>query len=263
MELIVITGAGGMGIACARRLGVGRRVLLADFDTARLASVAEALTGDGFDVTTQQVDVADAASVTALAARAAALGSLRTLVHTAGLSPTMADAARLYAVDLVGTALLMDAFLPLAGPGTVAVMVASMAGYGANLPPEIVRQLALAPTADLLAAVAGLPTDAASAYCVAKRGNQVRVEAAAALWGRQGGRIVSISPGIIATPMGRQEHQEQPRMAQLLAMSPVQRWGTAEDIAAAADWLASPAASFVSGIDLRVDGGVMAALRHR
>jgi NAD(P)-dependent dehydrogenase (short-subunit alcohol dehydrogenase family) len=262
MDLVVITGIGGMGISCARRLGVGRRLLLADYDAERLQRAAGTLRDEGFAIHTQTVDVASAESVGILSAKAAELGSLRILVHTAGLSPTMADAVRIYAVDLLGTALMIDAFLPLAGPGTVAVMIASMAGYSAALSAETEGRLARAPCAELLDAVRGLAPSSADAYCVAKRGNQVRVEAAAAAWGARGARIVSISPGIISTPMGLQELSEQPMMSRLLAMSPVSRWGTAEDIASAADWLASSAASFVTGIDLRVDGGVTAAMRQ-
>lgn len=263
MEVVVVTGIGGMGLACARRLGSGRRLVLADHDAARLAAVATTLSSEGFDVLAQPVDVGDRDAVTLLAKVAAEAGDLRTLVHTAGLSPTMADARRIYTVDLLGTALVLDTFLPLAKPGTVAIVIASMAGSMAALDTELESKLALAPTADLLGLVAHLGADdPLRAYAVAKRGNQLRVEGAAPAWGARGARVASISPGIISTPMGRQERQSQPLMEHLLKISPVQRLGTAEDIAAAVEWLGSPAAGFVSGIDLRVDGGVIAALRQ-
>jgi NAD(P)-dependent dehydrogenase (short-subunit alcohol dehydrogenase family) len=259
-DTIVITGAGGMGLACARRLGSGRRLLLADFNTELLKSVADELSGQGFNVATHQLDVADPEAVRALAA--AVQGRCRAIVHTAGVSPTMAKPDRIYAVDLVGTALVLDAFLPIATTGTVAVMIASMAGEFGGLKPELERQLAVAPTSELLGLVAALPEsqDSGSAYCVAKRGNQLRVQAAAPAWGKRGARVVSISPGLISTPMGKLE-MNQPIVSGLLSITPMGRAGTADDIAAAAAWLISEEASFITGVDLRVDGGVMASQR--
>lgn len=261
MDLVVITGFGGMGMACARRLGNGKRLLVADYAKDRLEESASRLRDDGYDIHTQAVDIAEPDSVRALAERAASLGSLRTLVHTAGLSPTMADSARIYAVDLLGTILVMDTFLPLAAEGAVGIMVASMAGHTAKVPEDLERRLARDSREALEAAIPGFPTDPGAAYMLSKRGNLLRVEAQASAWGKRGARLVSISPGLISTSMGRAEAEQHPSMGRMRAMSPVARWGTAEDIASAAEWLASPAASFVSGIDLRVDGGVIAAVR--
>jgi NAD(P)-dependent dehydrogenase (short-subunit alcohol dehydrogenase family) len=260
LDTVVITGVGGMGLACARRLGSGRRLLLADFNPGQLKSVADELSNNGFDVATRQLDVADPEGVRALAA--AVEGRCRAIVHTAGVSPTMAKPDRIYAVDLLGTALVLDAFLPISTAGTVAVMIASMAGEFGGLTPELERQLALAPTSQLLGLVADLPQsqDAGSAYCVAKRANQLRVQAAALAWGKRGARVVSISPGVISTPMGRLE-MNQPMVTGLLKITPAGRAGTADDIAAAAAWLISEEASFISGVDLRVDGGVVSSQR--
>lgn len=259
-DTVVITGVGGMGLACARRLGSGRQLLLADFNTELLNSVADELSSQGFNVATRQLDVADPEAVQALAA--AVQGRCRAIVHTAGLSPMMAKPDRLYAVDLVGTALLLDAFLPIATTGTVAVMIASMAGDFAGLTPELERQLALAPTSELLGLVANLPEsqESGSAYRLAKRANQLRVQAAALAWGQRGARVVSISPGIISTPMGRLE-MNQPMVSGLLSITPAGRAGTAEDVAAAAVWLISEEANFITGVDLRVDGGVVSSQR--
>jgi NAD(P)-dependent dehydrogenase (short-subunit alcohol dehydrogenase family) len=259
-DTVVITGVGGMGLACARRLGSGRRLLLADFNTELLEAAAEELSGQGFNLATRRLDVADPEAVLALAA--AVEGRCRAIVHTAGVSPTMARSDRIYAVDLLGTAHVLDAFLPIATTGTVAVMIASMAAEIAGLTPEQEQQLATAPTPELLSLVAELPQskDAGAAYCVAKRGNQLRVQAAAPVWGKRGARVVSISPGIISTPMGLLE-MNQPMVAELLKITPAGRSGTAEDIAAAAAWLISDEASFVTGMDLRVDGGAISAQR--
>ncbi|MFN8036295.1 MAG: SDR family oxidoreductase [Acidimicrobiia bacterium] len=264
-EVIVVTGAGGMGVACARRLGPGRTVLLADNREPVLRAVADDLVTAGYHVHTGIVDVARQESVRELVHRAAALGPLRTLVHTAGLSPTMADPDRILAVDLLGTAHVLAEFEAVAAPGSVAVVIASMAALGAVVGPDTEQLLATAPVAELpvTAAQAGTPTPG-DAYCFAKRANQLRVQAAAAPWGRKGARVVSISPGIIATGMGMQELESDesgPMMREMIASSPVPRLGTAEDVAAAVEWLSGPSASFVTGVDLMLDGGVVAAGR--
>jgi len=259
-DTVVITGVGGMGIACARRMGSGRQLLLGDFDTERLAAVATQLSNEGFSVATQPLDVADPDSVRALAA--AVKGRCRAVVHTAGLSPLMAEPERIYAVDLLGTALVLDAFLPIATAGTVAVVIASMAATGVQLQPALERQLALARASELMGLIADLPESKSStfAYCLAKRGNQLRVEAASLAWGKCGARVVSISPGIISTPMGQLESRH-PMVTQLINISPAARAGTAEEIAAAVAWLSSDEAAFITGIDLRVDGGSVASQR--
>ena len=263
VDVAVVTGVGGMGVACARRVGAGRHLVLADFDSAKLDAVAETFVADGFTVTPHRVDVSDRASVDGFAAAVAAIGTLRTLVHTAGLSPTQASADRVLEVDMLGTDHVLAAFLDLVTEGTVAVCIASMAGYMANLTPAQEHALTAVDTAGLMAALDGVPLgDFGATYGVAKRVNQLRVEKAAVAWGARGGRVNSISPGIISTPMGRQELEEGAgeQMQGMLDLSPVPRIGTAEDIAAAVQWLASADASFVSGCDLRVDGGVTAAI---
>jgi NAD(P)-dependent dehydrogenase (short-subunit alcohol dehydrogenase family) len=262
-DVVVVTGIGGMGVACARRIGLGRQLVIADFDGDKLEREAAAFAQDGFAVTPHQVDVSDRASVDALAEAVAELGSLRTLVHTAGLSPAQATAERVLMVDMLGTDHVLDGFLPHVTDGTVAVCIASMAGYMANLSPEQEGAIGNAATDELLGILG--PVDDlgfGGTYSVAKRVNQLRVERFAASWGQRGGRVVSISPGIISTPMTHQElaGESGEQMRGMLGMSPIDRIGTAEDIASAADWLASPSASFVTGCDLRVDGGVTAAL---
>ena len=260
---MVVTGIGGMGIACARRLGVGRALVVADVDEAKLAAEAAALSQDGFAVTPVPVDVSDRAAVGRLADAAARHGPLRTVVHTAGLSPAQATPERLMNVDVLGTEYVLDAFLDLATQGSVAVCIASMAGYLASMAPEVERELASADVDDvreLLDRTGDLGHG--DAYAFAKRVNQLRVEYYATAWGARGGRVVSISPGIIATPMGRQEIAGAPEaLGATLALSPVPRIGIPEDIANAVAWLASAEASFISGCDLRVDGGVVAAVR--
>jgi NAD(P)-dependent dehydrogenase (short-subunit alcohol dehydrogenase family) len=260
--VVVVTGAGGIGLACARRLGAGRPLVLADADPVRLESVLPTLRDEGYDVSGHQTDVSDAGSVQGLAQVVADRGRLGTVVHTAGLSPTMASGPRILAVNLRGTALLIDAFEPLVRAGTVGVFIASMAGYLWPPDPDGDRSVAIAGAADIVEAT-GLPADVdpETAYGVSKRGVMTRVVAAAPAWGVKGARIVSVSPGMIATGMGHQESAAQPAMAEMLRASPVPRLGAPAEIAEAVAWLAGPGASFVTGTDLLVDGGVVAAMR--
>jgi NAD(P)-dependent dehydrogenase (short-subunit alcohol dehydrogenase family) len=259
MSVVVITGAGGIGLACARRLGAGRQLVLAEADPARLDVVVLTLEDEGYDVRGHQTDVSDAASVEDLAKLVADLGPIATIVHTAGLSPTMASGQRILAVNLRGTALMIDAFGQLAVEGTVGVFIASMAGHLWPMETDREASVATAEVADLISAT-GLAEDVdpATAYGVSKRGVILRVAAAARTWGLQGARIVSVSPGMIATGMGHQESAAQPIMAEMLQHSPVPRFGTPSEVADAVAWLAGPDAAFVTGTDLLIDGGVVA-----
>ena len=267
-DVVAITGTGGIGISVARRLGGGRTLVLADADPARLDSVADQLRQEGHDVLVVATDIADPGAVAAFAAQTAEVGPLRALVHTAGISPAQADPATILRVNVIGTALLLDSFLPQVVPGTVGVCVASMAAHTAPpLPADVERQLAMTPTADLASLAVLDPTavNRASAYAIGKRANQLRVAAASVAWGENGGRVVSVSPGIIATPMGAAELAGPggAQMRQMVALSAARRIGTPEDIAAAVEFVTSAAASFISGSDLLVDGGAVAGLLFR
>ncbi|MFF2732178.1 SDR family oxidoreductase [Streptomyces sp. NPDC058008] len=263
----VVIGVGGMGQAIARRVGTGTRLVLADFDRRTLDTVAGELSGEGYEVTPQQVDVSSGESVAALARLAASLGEVRYVVHTAGLSPVQAPVAAILAVDLLGVALVLEEFGQVVASGGAGVVIASMAGHG--YPPfasEQERELANTPAGSLLALPVADPANfpvAGAAYAFAKRANLVRVQAASVTWGARGARINTVSPGVIATPMGREEldGEHGARMRAMIDGSNARREGAPADIAAAVEFLLSPAASFVSGSDLLVDGGVTAALR--
>ncbi|MFZ2174331.1 MAG: SDR family oxidoreductase [Rhodococcus sp. (in: high G+C Gram-positive bacteria)] len=266
-DVVVVIGVGGMGQAIARRVGSGRRVLLADFDEATLDSAADLLRGEGHDVISRAVDVSDRDSVVSLADTAAELGRVTHVAHTAGLSPEQAPTEAILRVDLLGVALVLDEFARIIAPGGAGVVIASMAGHmSGGLPAEQERALAATPAPELL----GLPFLApdtvgvpAMAYVLAKRANALRVQAAAGAWGQRGARINSISPGVISTPMGQQElaGESGQTMQAMVDMSPAKRLGTPDDIAAAAAFLLDPQAGFITGTDLLVDGGVVATIR--
>jgi NAD(P)-dependent dehydrogenase (short-subunit alcohol dehydrogenase family) len=269
----VITGAaGGMGRACVRAFQGSGPLLLVDIDEARTAEVADAANAEGGSARALVVDVSRPADIEMLAKEVAADGGLRRLIHTAGVSPTMADAATVLDVDLVGTARLTAALLPLAVPGSVVVCVASIGGQMGPLPAEVEEALSdpLAPDFQArMEAASSTPLEPGGAYAMAKRGVIKLCEREASAWGARGGRIVSISPGIMDTPMGRLEAEENEAMAFMLGLTPVSRPpdggfptlpGRVDDIANAAAFLCSPAASFISGTDLRIDGGLVAAL---
>lgn len=265
-DVVVVIGAGGMGQAIAHRIGSGRAVLLADFDEATLDTAAELLRGEGHDVTSRVVDVGDHDSVRALAEVAAGLGRVTRVAHTAGLSPAQAPTAAILRVDLLGVAIVLDEFARVVAPGGAAVVIASMAGHMAALPADQEQALATTPAGQLLALPFLAPEAVAHpglAYMLAKRGNVLRVQAAAGAWGERGARVNSISPGVIATPMGQQELRGESgeQIRGLVAMSATKRLGTPDDIATAAAFLLDPQAGFITGTDLLVDGGAVAAVR--
>ncbi len=266
--VLVVIGVGGMGEVIARRLGAGRKMLLADFNAQLLEAAATKLRGEGYAITTAAVDVSVRESVAALAATAAGLGPVTDVVHTAGLSPVQASVEAILAVDLLGVAHMLDEFGAVIAPGGAGVVIASMAGTMAagQLPPEAEGALALTPADQLLSlpflSSAAVPNPGA-AYGLAKRAAQLRVQAASLAWGNRGARVNSISPGVISTPMGQAElsGESGEMMRAMIAVSGTGRIGTPSDIAEAAAFLLGPSASFVTGTDLLADGGVVAALR--
>ena len=222
---------------------------------------------EGYEVTSVVVDVSKRESVTALAEKAASLGEVRYLVHTAGINATQGPVTAILAVNLLGVALVTEEFGKVIAPDGAGIVISSMAGSA--LPPFTAEQaLALANTPadkllDLPFAAPGNFPDSARAYAFSKRANQLRVQAANVAWGAREARINSISSGTIATSAGRAE-LDGPHSSYIKAMidaSNAKRPGTAADIATAIEFLLSPSAWFISGTDLLVDGGALAALQ--
>ncbi|KWF32959.1 short-chain dehydrogenase [Burkholderia diffusa] len=266
-EVVVIVGAGGIGVAIARRQGFGRTVLLADFNEQTLNAAAQGMRDAGYRVETHLVDVASRESVRALAAAAAALGSVVQVVNTAGLSPNMASVEGVLKVDLYGAAVVFDEFEKVIAPGGAGLIISSMAGHMMPaLPPEQDQALIHTPTEDLLK-LPFLQADAIPnsvvAYMIAKRANHLRVQASAITWGERGARVNSISPGIIVTPLAQHELNSPigDMYRAMVDASPAKRMSPPDEIAAAASFLLGPDAGFVTGSDLLIDGGVIAAMR--
>ena len=268
LPVALVIGGGGMGMSTARRLGQSHRVVLASQSAAKNAVREAALREDGIDAVTVQFDVTDPDSVAELAGFAAKTGPLRTLAHVAGLSPSMGDWQQIFSVNLIGTALTERAFLELAFPGTAAVFVSSSAGHLAEpLPREVVAVLddPLTPGFfDRLNEV--IPADGQTplqAYRLSKWALNRMCRRRAAAWGAKGARIVSMSPGPIATPMGARELAGPSREVKLKLMEklPIAREGTMMETADAIEFLASDRASYITGTDLLVDGGKVAATR--
>ncbi|MGD0880151.1 MAG: SDR family oxidoreductase [Acidimicrobiales bacterium] len=264
----VVTGAArGIGAACAvRMLGAVDVLVLVDLDPEATAGAASRLTGSATVCEPVAADISDPAAVARIAEVVGRHGRLHRMAHAAGISPTMASWDRMLAVDLVGTALLVDAVRPLAVEGTAVVCIASMAAQliASQADPAIDRIIddPLGPSLldDYRAARGTGAEDPGMAYSWAKRGVRRLVEREAAAFGRVGARICSVSPGTIDTPMGVQEFERQPGMRQLESIAPLGRSGHADEIAAVVDFLLSDQASFVTGTDVLVDGGVCAAI---
>jgi len=267
----IATGAGrGMGLACARRLvGLVDRLLLVDLDEAAVATAAKDLadSGRGTAVEPFVLDITDRDGLARLAAHVAELGTLRAVAHAAGISPTMADWRRILTVDLVGTAMLAEALRPLATAGTAMVCFASMAPLLGNMQPDpAVAAILDAPLDERFLdrihdALGSAIENTGAAYSWAKHGVHRFVQREAVRLGPAGARICSVSPGIIDTPQGQQEAASHPSMEKLVHVTPLRRAGQSDEVAAVVGFLLSTEASFLTGTDILIDGGVCAAVR--
>jgi len=263
-NVIVVIGAGSIGQAIARRVSAGKHVLLADLRQENADAAAGVLKNAGFAVSTSTVDVSTRASVHALVQTAVALGDVTGIIHAAGVSPTQASPATILAVDLYGTALVLEEFGKIIAQGGAGVVIASQSGHRLGaLTAEQNKLLATTPTDHLLALPMLQPElvkDSLHAYQLSKRGNSLRVMAEAVKWGKRGARLNTISPGIIITPLANDELSG-PRGAgyrRMIELCPVGRAGTPDEVGTVGALLMGPDGAFITGSDFLMDGGVTA-----
>jgi len=264
-NVIVVIGAGQIGQAIARRVGVGKHVLLADMRPETAEAAAEIFTNAGYEVSVATVDVSSRETVHALVERATSIGDVTGVIHAAGVSPTQASPTTILKVDLYGTALVLEEFGNAIARGGAGVVIASQSGH--RLPPLTVEEnkaLATTPVEELL----GLPflrpeivKDSLHAYQLSKRGNSLSVTAEAVRWGKRGARINTISPGIIMTPLANDELRG-PRgegYRRMIQISAAGRAGTPDEVATVGALLMGADGGFITGSDFLIDGGVTAA----
>jgi NAD(P)-dependent dehydrogenase (short-subunit alcohol dehydrogenase family) len=267
-NVIVVIGPGSIGQAIARRVSAGKRVVLADLRPENAAAAAKVLGDAGFEVVTATIEVSSRESVRALVQTATRLGDVTGVIHAAGVSPTQATPATILAVDLYGTALVLEEFGNVIASGGAGVVIASQSGHRLGaLTAEQDRALATTPADELLALPLLQPDqvkDSLHAYQLAKRGNSLRVMAEAVRWGKRGARVNTISPGIIFTPLARDELTG-PRGAgyrRMIELCPVGRGGTPDEVGTVGALLMGPDGAFITGSDFLMDGGVTAAYRY-
>jgi NAD(P)-dependent dehydrogenase (short-subunit alcohol dehydrogenase family) len=264
-DVIVVIGAGSIGVAIARRVGAGKHVLLADLRRETADAAAKVLANAGFVVSTASVDISKRESIEALVATATGLGEVIGLIHAAGVSPSQAPPATILHVDLYGTAVILETFGDVIAKGGAAVVIASQSGH--RLPALTAEQnalLATTPADDLLALPMLQPdqvTDPLHAYQLSKRANALRVSAEAVRWGKRGARVNTISPGIIITPLANDELSG-PRgdgYRRMIALSPAGRAGTPDEVGTVGALLMGQDGAFITGSDILMDGGVTAS----
>ncbi len=263
-EVVVVIGSGLIGQAIARRVGVGKRVVLADMRPENASAAAEVMGNAGFDVSVATVDVSSREAVEALVETAKGLGDITGLIHAAGVSPSQASPLAILKVDLYGTALVLEQFGDVIAQGGAGVVIASQSGH--RLPALTAEQnkaLATTPVGELLSLPFLQPdqvADSLHAYQLSKRGNSLRVMAEAVRWGKRGARINTISPGIIMTPLAKDELSG-PRgegYRRMIALSVAGRAGTPDEVGTVGALLMGPDGGFITGSDFLIDGGVTA-----
>ena len=264
-EVVVLLGAGSMGTAIIKRISTNRIIFLGDISEENLKARAQELRYNGYIVETQIVDALDEESVEEFAKKASELGKIKYFIDTAGASPNQASPEHIINLDLVATSVAIDIFAKYISKGGAGLIISSQTGYMMDLPSEIEQQIALTPTnelKDLDFIKNDAMVNSGVAYVVAKRANHLKVRTAAATsWADRGARINSISPGIIVTPLAYDEFESAGDAYQeMINSSPAKRVGTSEEIARAAEFLLSDDSSFITGIDLLVDGGVIASI---
>jgi NAD(P)-dependent dehydrogenase (short-subunit alcohol dehydrogenase family) len=264
-EVVVVIGAGSIGQAVARRVSAGKHIVLADLRQENADAAAGVLSDAGFDVSTTTADVSSRDSIGALIQTAVSAGEVVGLIHAAGVSPSQASPETILAVDLYGTAVVLELVGNVIARGGAGVVIASQSGHRLGaLTADEDAALATTPTDELLELPmlqADQVTDSLHAYQLAKRGNALRVMAEAVRWGRRGARINTISPGIIITPLANDELTG-PRgegYRRMIELSPAGRAGTPDEVGHVGALLMGSDGAFITGSDILMDGGVTAS----
>lgn len=264
-NVIVVIGAGAIGQAIARRVSAGKHILLADLKQDNADTAAKVLGEAGFEVSTTMVDISSRTSIQALVEKATSIGSITRLIQAAGVSPSQASPSTILHVDLYGNAVVLEEFGKVIANGGSGVVIASQSGYRLPaLTPEQDKALATTPAEELLALdflQPGQVKDSLHAYQLSKRGNSLRVMAEAVNWGKRGARINAISPGIIITPLAKDELSG-PRgegYRKMINISAVGRAGTPDEVGNLGALLMGQDGAFITGSDFLMDGGVTAA----
>lgn len=264
-EVLILTGAGQIGMAIARRMGYGKKIIIGDRKKENADETALVMNRAGFDAVAVEMDLASRESIGTLIAEAGQYGEITMLVNAAGVSPSQTSIETILKVDLYGTAVLLEEVGKVIAAGGVGVTISSQSGHRMPaLTPEADFLLATTPTEELLALEMLQPgniRDTLHAYQMAKRCNVKRVMAEAVKWGQKGARINSISPGIIVTPLALDEFNG-PRgdfYKNMFAKCPASRPGTADEVANVAELLMSDRGAFITGADFLIDGGATAS----
>ena len=264
-SVILVIGAGSIGQAIARRVSAGKHVLLADLRQENAAAAAEVLSNAGFEVSTATVDVSSRDSIHKLVGAATARGEITGVIHAAGVSPSQASPRTILAVDLYGTAVVLEELGSVIARGGAGVVIASQSGHRLGaLTAEEDKALATTPADELLALPMLQPEqvkDSLHAYQLAKRGNSLRVMAEAVRWGKRGARVNTISPGIIITPLAKDELSG-PRgegYRRMIELCPTGRAGTPDEVGNVGALLMGADGAFITGSDFLMDGGVTAS----
>jgi NAD(P)-dependent dehydrogenase (short-subunit alcohol dehydrogenase family) len=264
-EVMIWTGAGQIGMAIARRMGFGKKLVVGDKRLENAQTTAKIMNDAGFDVVPMEMDLSSRDSIRSLIAEAQKYGEISMLVNAAGVSPSQAPIEAILKVDLYGTAVLLEEVGRVIKDSGTGVTISSQSGHRMPaLSAEVDEQLACTPTEELLKLEVLQPEnikDTLHAYQMAKRCNEKRVMAESIKWGARGARINSISPGIIVTPLAIDEFNG-PRgdfYKNMFAKCPARRPGTADEVANVAELLMSPQGAFITGADFLIDGGATAS----
>ena len=264
-DVMIVTGAGQISMAIARRMGYGKKIILGDKNENNAQAVSKIMNQSGFDVEPFMMDMSSRTSIQAMVQKATEYGEVKALVCGAGVSPSQASIEVILQVDLYGTAVLMEEVGKVIAKGGTGVIISSQSGHRMPaLTPEQDRALAMTPTEDLLRLDFLQPEkikDTLHAYQLAKRCNEKRTMYEAVRWGERGARINDIAPGIIVTPLAIDEFNG-PRgdfYKNMFAKCPAGRPGTADEVADVAELLMSERAQFITGSTFLVDGGATAS----